>query len=608
MKKILCAMLALVCVWFVIPSYAACNLFNLTATDFNNGTVLGDAKQVILTLKPNTSYTLSSNESGGSLQSANIWFNGDSSSTNSVFLNQPRTTRTDSSGKLFIAIRSGKIDQILRDFWFQLEEGPTATAYTPYVANCVPRSEYTELEYIESDGNAYINTGVVPNVNWTYQIDFSNSSNGWVFGSNVSSAGQTADFGVSGMAIRYGTQYASLDFSSGRHTISVNKTGYTVDGVSRNWSGGNATMNAPSGIYLFWAVNSAAPKVGRIYYFKIFDQNGALIHNFIPVKQNSDGAIGMYDTVTQTFFANAGTGEFIAGPAVAIKVASTKYTETVFNPLNTALQSAISVVDSVVSRTIAQAASIATLQSGKQTRPDETCPAGKKCLLVEDTSGIPHWYEIFDPINRWMEGWIAAGKPAPQHTSNSNTLLRWQGNPNFRETYVDGYRDVYVRQWDASPARTVGGMYQTLPAGDIENAGTWAVEYDGTEGDGVNAGVVYGVAKCTSVTQAFATKLTSANESAFYELPTPVGQTDNANYPRENFKNCWCKMTAVGVPGADGTAANGAVYPVNSASSAWVFRDLRSSASDCANYCTFYCVDNIRSVPGFRTAVFGLSD
>ena len=88
-----------------------------------------------------------------------------------------------------------------------------------------------------------------------------------------------------------------------------------------------------------------------------------------------------------------------------IEIATTKYNETAFSPLNTALANAISVVDTVVSNTITQAASIATLQAQKQTRPNdiaddnEKCPAGKKCLLVEDASGIPHWYEIVE--NAW---------------------------------------------------------------------------------------------------------------------------------------------------------------------------------------------------------------
>ena len=53
----------------------------------------------------------------------------------------------------------------------------------------------------------------------------------------------------------------------------------------------------------------------KVYAFYIKD-SGALVCNFIPAKRNSDGVIGMYDTVTETFFTNSGTGEFIAGPEI----------------------------------------------------------------------------------------------------------------------------------------------------------------------------------------------------------------------------------------------------------------------------------------------------
>jgi hypothetical protein len=51
---------------------------------------------------------------------------------------------------------------------------------------------------------------------------------------------------------------------------------------------------------------------GKIFYVQIYDNN-ILVRDFIPARRNSDGVLGMYDTVTNTFFTNAGTGEFIAG-------------------------------------------------------------------------------------------------------------------------------------------------------------------------------------------------------------------------------------------------------------------------------------------------------
>ena len=60
---------------------------------------------------------------------------------------------------------------------------------------------------------------------------------------------------------------------------------------------------------------------GKIYLAKL-SINGDLKRNFIPARRDSDGKIGMYDMVSRTFFTNAGTGEFIAGPVVNLYLPS----------------------------------------------------------------------------------------------------------------------------------------------------------------------------------------------------------------------------------------------------------------------------------------------
>ena len=50
----------------------------------------------------------------------------------------------------------------------------------------------------------------------------------------------------------------------------------------------------------------------KIYYQKIWN-NDVLIRNFIPCYRKSDDKPGMYDTVNDTFYTNAGTGEFVVG-------------------------------------------------------------------------------------------------------------------------------------------------------------------------------------------------------------------------------------------------------------------------------------------------------
>lgn len=56
---------------------------------------------------------------------------------------------------------------------------------------------------------------------------------------------------------------------------------------------------------------------GRIYYFRFYDADGALVRNFEPCIRTSDNKPGMYDTVHDVFYTNQGDGaDFTAGPEV----------------------------------------------------------------------------------------------------------------------------------------------------------------------------------------------------------------------------------------------------------------------------------------------------
>ena len=90
-----------------------------------------------------------------------------------------------------------------------------------------------------------------------------------------------------------------------------------------------------------------------------------------------------------------------------IKIATTAYNSARFSPVVTELNDTIATIRSVVTNTINQTKAIADLQATKQTRPDENCPAGKKCLLVEDNDGQPHWYEIIENAYGLPSGYTA---------------------------------------------------------------------------------------------------------------------------------------------------------------------------------------------------------
>ncbi|MFQ6760051.1 MAG: hypothetical protein ACLRFM_01435 [Alphaproteobacteria bacterium] len=130
-----------------------------------------------------------------------------------------------------------------------------------------------------------------------------------------------------------------------------------------------------------------------------------------------------------------------------IRVATTKYVETQFSDLGTRLAAAVATVNTVVSNTIAQATgtqapSIVTLQSGKQTRPNdiaddnEKCPAYKQCLLVEDENGTPHWYQITDPFRDFVRP-IIANNVAPASTTNQPGYTQLEYIASTGTQYID---------------------------------------------------------------------------------------------------------------------------------------------------------------------------
>ena len=138
------------------------NLFGVSAEYIKSCPTLGTAYQIMLNLKPNTSYCLSSNvPNTNSADGAWIYLNGSSSGTHGVYIDHPRTTTTDENGMLYILIRKTKVDEILSNYWIMLNEGTTATPYTPYTEStmALPRTiELGKYDYIEN-GKLYKQTG-----------------------------------------------------------------------------------------------------------------------------------------------------------------------------------------------------------------------------------------------------------------------------------------------------------------------------------------------------------------------------------------------------------------------------------------------------------------
>lgn len=180
-------------------------------------------------------------------------------------------------------------------------------------------SGYTKLDYIESSGTQYINTGFKPNQNTRCVIDIENLSSGQAafFGARASqTAASFTYFSLTATTGRsdYGSSKQSMTFTNtvGRYTVDQNKNVCTANGVTA--TGTANTFQLTNNLYLM-AVNQADAAIQnaklKLYSAKVYD-NGTLVRDFIPCK-NASGTIGLWDNVNSVFYANAGTGTFSTG-------------------------------------------------------------------------------------------------------------------------------------------------------------------------------------------------------------------------------------------------------------------------------------------------------
>ena len=186
-------------------------------------------------------------------------------------------------------------------------------------------SGYTELEYIQSSGTQYIDTGFKPNQDTKISISmaFFGSAGENLLGSRNSSSDATNRFGIitfsssSKIGSFFGsTATQSISLDSSIHNYTLSKAGLSVDGVSYGGAY-TSSFSCTYPITLFaWnnGSNGIVKNSSKIIDCKIFSGE-VLVRNFIPCK-NSSGVIGLYDVIENQFYQNAGTGTFIAGPEI----------------------------------------------------------------------------------------------------------------------------------------------------------------------------------------------------------------------------------------------------------------------------------------------------
>lgn len=179
-------------------------------------------------------------------------------------------------------------------------------------------SGYKRLEYIQSSGAQYIDTGIIGSYDTRVTADFEVLSIGsgtvFVFGSQANNNVRFC-LGITSASVfrsDYGTEYISGPSAATgtKYTADKNRNVCTINGTAINSN--VQTFTGTTNIYLFARSYSSLSYANlKMYGCKIYS-NDVLVRDFIPCK-NASGVAGMWDDVNSVFYGNAGSGTFTAG-------------------------------------------------------------------------------------------------------------------------------------------------------------------------------------------------------------------------------------------------------------------------------------------------------
>ena len=191
-------------------------------------------------------------------------------------------------------------------------------------------SGYTKLNYLEKDSNTqYINTGIIPQPEWTYEFDFERighfnylcgSDLSWDTGAFNVSIDLTSPYYPGLRTVNFGTWFMSRLIPQINQRMIITKTPNQFIIGSKIFNIEIGTVKAEYPLVIFTTNRNGQPQVTevfiqqyRLYGFSIKNAKAEFIMNLLPCL-DKNGTPCMYDTVKRKFHYNEGTGEFIAGP------------------------------------------------------------------------------------------------------------------------------------------------------------------------------------------------------------------------------------------------------------------------------------------------------
>ena len=179
-----------------------------------------------------------------------------------------------------------------------------------------------EVEYLQSSGTQWIDTGVNTKQSLKIRAVFETDSTISYFAYGVRAGNSTitcaSGTNIETGYVRWGESAFADAVPRGLVDITQYSSGVIVNGTSYQYNAAQTVVEQSGYTMVIFAgrnstTNVTANMVGKFYSCKIWD-NGVLVRDFIPVRKGTVGYL--YDRVSGKLFGNAGTGDFVLGQDV----------------------------------------------------------------------------------------------------------------------------------------------------------------------------------------------------------------------------------------------------------------------------------------------------
>lgn len=184
--------------------------------------------------------------------------------------------------------------------------------------------EYIRLDYVQSDGTQYIDTGIKGDARHFYEL-------GWLkegvtrqlmgYGGNATEYWGLQSKSTGKIELGGGTSFTpSFDITKRQeyewdysHEDSINRIYVNGDLILTTSASRDVTNVSIKFLNIYANLNTYVCNL-RIYSYMIKNWNNQILAYYIPAKRKSDNKIGFYEAISKTFRLSGNDNEFIAGP------------------------------------------------------------------------------------------------------------------------------------------------------------------------------------------------------------------------------------------------------------------------------------------------------